>query len=416
MSLRESNPSPDDPVDRAMDALRRVPIPEGPSPEAVERTLAALRAAADEPVVIPVSRRRRIMLAMLKTAAVILAGAAGVGYFAGFPPTRATADFVEATVKLRDAQTLSLYETVKIGNLPNLPSSRLYYKSPGLLRNDIEMPGTPVTIMDMVHGTMLIINPGDRSATLMEQPAGQGAEAGRSRDNPADMIEDMRQLAQKDGEPLGEKEIGGIRVRGFRVKETNGETLVWVDPQKKIPVLVEMNGRSGDLDYHITFSDIRLDPPLDEAMFRMEPPAGYTLRKVNARLNMPFEEAVVRVLRNYTNLSGGQFPAKLNDFGDYAKLAERIKKAQAKKDESKKAETKTRIDPKVIEEAIAAAIVGASCEEYKGRYGYRPDGVKLGDAKAILFWYQPEGATRYKVVYGDLHIGEATAAELPAQP
>ena len=63
------------------------------------------------------------------------------------------------------------------------------------------------------------------------------------------MIEDMRRLAGKDNEPVGEKVIGGVRARGFRVKEQGQDMTVWVDPQKKLPVLIEFAGRTGTIDF-----------------------------------------------------------------------------------------------------------------------------------------------------------------------
>ena len=214
---------------------------------------------------------------------------------------------------------------------------------------------------------------------------------------------------------MGEKVIGDVRARGFRVKEQGQDMTVWVDPQKKLPVLIEFKGRTGNIDFSGTFSDIRLDPELDDALFRLDPPAGYTLRKANVKMNMTFEEAVVRLLRNYTRASGGRFPAKLDDFDDYVKVvsAEAKKKAQA--EEAKAKEAKVVLDPEAMQDGLAGAFLGVSTQKYKDQYGYKPDGVKLGDAKAILFWYKPEGQAKYKAVYGDLHVGDVTAEELPGK-
>src|SRR5262249_49173854 len=99
MSTSPTTPTPDDPVARATDALRRAPVPDGPPPETIARTLAALREAAEGPGAIP-RPRRRIMFAMLKTAAAVLAAAAGVSYLA-LPPAPATAEFVETARKLQ---------------------------------------------------------------------------------------------------------------------------------------------------------------------------------------------------------------------------------------------------------------------------------------------------------------------------
>jgi Predicted periplasmic protein (DUF2092) len=220
----------------------------------------------------------------------------------------------------------------------------------------------------------------------------------------------MRRLAQKDGEPVGERVIGDVRARGFRVKEQGQDITVWVDPQKKLPILIEFTGTVGNLEFRGTYSDIQLDPPLDDALFRLDPPAGYAVRRVNTRLQMTFEEAVARHLRTYADVSGGRFPARLDDFAEMQKAAVQ-KKAQAK--ETKAKEAKGILNPEAFEAALAGAHLAAFCQKFKDQYGYKADGVKLGDAKTIIFWYKPEGQEKYKAVYGDLHTGEVTAEELP---
>ena len=132
-------------------------------------------------------------------------------------------------------------------------------------------------------------------------------------------IEDMRRLAGKDNEPVGEKVIGDVG-GGFRVKEQGQDMTIWVDPQKKLPVLIEFMGRSGNVDFRGAISEIRLDPELDDALFRLEPPEGYALRKANVKLDMTFEEAVIRYLGNFTEAAGGRFPGQLDDFADYVEV------------------------------------------------------------------------------------------------
>ena len=49
----------------------------------------------------------------------------------------------------------------------------------------------------------------------------------------------------------------------------------------------------------------------------------------------------------------------------------------------------------------------------KGGYGYKSDGVKLGDADKILVWYRPKGSTQYRALYGDLHAADVTEESCP---
>src|SRR5262249_39248693 len=72
---------PEDPLDGAEAALRRAPVPDGPSEETRARTLAALR-AADRLPVLPV-RRRKTMHLILKVVASLLVAAGGLVYFIG---------------------------------------------------------------------------------------------------------------------------------------------------------------------------------------------------------------------------------------------------------------------------------------------------------------------------------------------
>ncbi len=42
------------------------------------------------------------------------------------------------------------------------------------------------------------------------------------------------------------------------------------------------------------------------------------------------------------------------------------------------------------------------------------DAMKLGDADKILFWYKLKGKETYRAVFGDLHVADVTADQLPA--
>jgi outer membrane lipoprotein-sorting protein len=280
-------------------------------------------------------------------------------------------------------------------------TARVFFKEPGLFRTEEEASGGIVSIVDMSHGQSVILNPAEKSALRLEEPPATGQVPKRA---PAtSMIEDMRRLAQKQGEPAGEKTIGGVRARGFRVKEQGQDMTVWVDPHKRLPLLIEFAGRTGGLDFRASYSDIQVDPKLDESLFRLDPPAGYTLRKVAAKLFMTFEEAVVRMLRLYAENNGGAFPSRVDDFTVYQKGLSQRRKA------------KTAPEPEALEHAAALATIAANAQKLKDHFGYKVEGVKLGDARTIIFWYQPEGETRYRVVYGDLRIGDVSADQIPAK-
>ena len=49
-------------------------------------------------------------------------------------------------------------------------------------------------------------------------------------------------------------------------------------------------------------------------------------------------------------------------------------------------------------------------------HGYKPDGVKFGDRDKIIFWYRPDKAEKYRAVFGDLHVADVSADQLPEKP
>jgi hypothetical protein len=115
------------------------------------------------------------------------------------------------------------------------------------------------------------------------------------------------------------------------------------------------------------------------------------------------EEAVVRVLRRYADITGGAFPTRLDDIA-----------AQQKVFATRK--FKSALDPEAFEFVAAAGRVAIYCQTMKDHYGYKAEGVKLGAADKIIFWYKPDGETKYRVVYGDLHTGDVATDQLPEKP
>jgi hypothetical protein len=44
---------------------------------------------------------------------------------------------------------------------------------------------------------------------------------------------------------------------------------------------------------------------------------------------------------------------------------------------------------------------------------YVGDGVRLGEAEKVILWYRPEGASNYRVLYGDLSVRDVAPENLP---
>jgi outer membrane lipoprotein-sorting protein len=265
------DPKPDDPLSRAEGALRGAPVPDGPSEEMVARTLAALLAAAGRPEG-PLVHRRKSMLAFLKVAAAVLAAAGGLAYLGAPPPGGKLVAFAATVQALREAQGYSFRMTLSGADRPK-ESAKTYYKAPGVARTEIE--GGQVVVVDLNQGKSLYLNPATKAALLIKSKPLEKGKAGAG----LGLAEELGKLEAADGEPAGEKEIGGVKVRGFRVKKRTDEMTIWVDPRTGVPVQIETVSHFQGKEVRGTLSDFVINPDLDEALFRTEPPPGYTLRQ-----------------------------------------------------------------------------------------------------------------------------------------
>ena len=80
--------SPDDPLARAEAAFRRTPVPDGPSPEVIARTLTALTAKTKQQTTPWI--RRKTVIVTLRIAAAAIVAVGGFAYLALHPSAEAT--------------------------------------------------------------------------------------------------------------------------------------------------------------------------------------------------------------------------------------------------------------------------------------------------------------------------------------
>ena len=402
MSSVPPSPSPGDSLTCAERAFLRTPVPEGPSPEVVARTLAALTAKAEQHTTH--LRRRRIVLTTMKIAAAALVAASGFVYFALFPSTEATA-FAAMAQKLREAHRLSYNTTTESPDIKPPLKMKVLFKEPNLYR--AEAPGGLVTIIDSSRGKHLLLDPTAKTALLLEgKPAAAPASLGAG----VGLIGRLRQLTEGDAKPIGEKAIGGIKARGYLVNNLGMQMTIWVDPATRLPILLESSNRIDGKEIRSTVSDFQIDPEMDDGLFRTDPPTGYALRKgesdtrsMDEKTFLEPEKAVEAFLRMFATKTGGTFPNLLDASMDFDKAFPKNKIG-------------TLPDPDTLRAVYAYARVLMATRNLKGGFGYKSDGVKLGDADKILFWYRPEGATHYRALFGDLHAADVTEDRLPEKP
>ena len=107
------------------------------------------------------------------------------------------------------------------------------------------------------------------------------------------------------------------------------------------------------------------------------------------------------MLRTCAEHAEGRFPRRFADWAVYAQGLPEDDCAPANAEAVRLIQNITRVQIFLIE-----------CQE---DYGYRPEGVKLGDADKILFWYRRKGSAGYRAIFGDLHAADVTVDQLPEQ-
>lgn len=234
----------------------------------------------------------------------------------------------EAAEKLRDAGTLSYRMTTEIPGLSEPVVVRHSWEG-RRLRAEAGAAGGPVQITDLETGASLVLDPAARSAARLEAttpPYGFVP-------SPADRLRD---LAVAAGEPVGTRTIDGVRASGFRVAAGDQELTAWVDPGSHLPLLVEgtsrARSRSLPADARFTIDEVVLDAPLDDDLFRLDPPEGYALVEPTAAPEPATapeptgpEAPIVTLLRLYAEDSGGSFPTAVDDWAAYDEAARGVK-------------------------------------------------------------------------------------------
>ena len=165
----------------------------------------------------------------------------------------------------------------------------------------------------------------------------------------------VSRLHKESAKLIGQQIIAGKTTDVFVVENPFDKTTVWVDPDTDLPVRVEMEdmpnpdkdiitpqmslsfedfgGESGESvssiigsgrgspegiqkRMKITMSDMVWNVDLDQSLFSLEPPEGYTIEEKQSDASEPDERDLIKALAFWTEMSDGMFPDTINELGD----------------------------------------------------------------------------------------------------
>jgi len=332
-------------------------------------------------------------------AVIIIAMLIGLNFFVDSISITSTA-YAEVVERLHNARTLTYIVETNTG-IEGMPSMimEIAFKEPGYMR--MAMAGGYVSVVDSIQGKGITILPPRKQfieiemSNLPNDPAQQNI----------NVIERLRSLPERADEELGTREIDGRVLQGFRITEEGLINTVWIDIQTRELVLVEMEfvnapGMSG------TMSDFRFNVELDDSLFNLTPPDGYTRLEIQVDTDEVSEQDLIEFLRLWSSwMKDGRFPPTL----DPTKLA---KSGMEMKEEFVEGETseQERLQHTLQMTRGLMFLLKLSAES---NWRYAGEDVKFGDADKAIFWYRPEGSETYRVIYGDLSVKDVAPENLP---
>lgn len=202
-------------------------------------------------------------------------------------------------------------------------------------------------------------------------------------------------------EQLGEKEIDGRTAKGFRATGPDGEMTIWADPQTASPIRVEQQWRQ----MQFVYTDFQFDVEIDESLFDMEIPEGYSeIAQNELSIEGSTEEDLVKTLKIWVEvILDDVFPRDLTG-QIYLEDVKNNHQKFENLDDKEKIELAMKLQP---------GFIFVQLLKTENDWNYVGGNVKLGDAESPVCWYRPDNSETYRVIYGDLSIKDIAPNDLP---
>jgi outer membrane lipoprotein-sorting protein len=322
-----------------------------------------------------------------------------------FPGRQSTAfAFDNFATVLVEAKTARFQMEITIEGQPK-QKVKAYYLAPGRFRQEMAFLGAgSVSISDDIAGKMVMLMPAMKTAMVTTSK-------GKPKDQPPndpffrlrELLTKSRDMKDNPFKPIGEKEINGKQVTGFRSDSAFGQCTIWGDPKTGHPVRVEAVWSVTPRNETV-MSDFEIDVDLKESMFDLTPPADYKVQSFEVDLSKPGEPDLVEAFKACGNLSGGEFPDSVGLLGQLSFIVKHTKERFKNASNDQVQKITKEIMPIAHGFQFGLELPASADAHYAGK------GVKQGTADKPIFWYKPEGSTKYRVIHADLTVKDADAA------
>ena len=257
------------------------------------------------------------------------------GVMEGKVINRANTVFAAAMDSMRQARTFSCIVIFEVGYKDGgkrgkyLLKQKLMFKEPDRERNELLTSAPPwpqdvgkVTIWHYGKRQRLQFKPFDKTAEFHDMSSDYviDEKTGELKLTQLDtgLRDQLLEWSAGAVEDIGRFELEGQSVRMLRSRKDKRITTVWVNPETSYPVQIEHKWTDQSRS-PVMYTSIQIDTELDDDLFSLEPPEGYTLSM--DKLDWPDEKKkmMTKVMRLglwcviYANDNDDQFPGELAD-------------------------------------------------------------------------------------------------------
>lgn len=314
-------------------------------------------------------------------------------------PAFALDALVENMMKARTAR----YDVIAtVEGQPPL-KGKAFYLEPNHLRQ--ELINGYINISDWAVGKMVGLDVEKKQATVFNMTnLSDEAKKQMGEGNQFEMIRQALRTATSDQNSkvisLGEKQIEGRKVLGFRFETPGMPLTVWADPTTELPVQIEST-MAGPPKTEVVMTNYEFNIELDESLFSVEIPEGYTVTEANVDASPASEKDLLTSFRICCELSDGEFPTGL-DSVSIAKYA--TKYVLSLGIDQEKGPTGEQLQDVV---KLSRGFQFVIMLPKEADVHYAGANTKQGDAERAILWYKPAGSEKYRVVYADLTVRES---------
>ncbi len=257
-----------------------------------------------------------------------------------------------------------------------------------------------VSIIDLETSRILTLDPKAKKAVYIDLKG--LPKIPNYLENLRNVITMMEEEPQFVVEELGEKVIDGTNAVGFRAVHPQAEVTIWADGETALPIRIEQQ----EGQFNLIIKDFQFDVEMDESLFSMEVPEGYSQQQIELDLFGSTESDFIEGLRVWAEvIGGGTFPDDVS-VEYFIKQVPMMQEVFVEMDASDDEETELGLK-------LQKYLLFIRFFKGEGKWHYAGKGVALGEGETAIFWYKPKGSETFRVIYGDLTVKEVAPEDLP---